>query len=70
MPSQSSFEGEGTFDHWIETVSPDLVRVLGVTVSVVGADRDGVGARKRRIKRGIIFISVVVMEEKLFVEAG
>lgn len=70
MPSQSSFEGEGTFDHWIETVSPDLVRALGVTVSVVGADRDGLRARKRRIRRGIIFIFVEVVEEKAFVEGG
>lgn len=72
MPSQSSFEGEGTFDHLIETVSPDLVRAVGVTVSVAGADRDRVGARKRRIKRGIIFNfrRGGVVEEKLFAEGG
>lgn len=62
MPSQSSFEGDGTFDHLISTTSPDLERVLGAEVSVAGADRDWVGARRRRRrrKRGIIVMVVKI----------
>lgn len=48
-------EGEATSDHWTKTVSPDLFKVLVLTVRV-GLDKDGIGARKKRraISRGIM----------------
>lgn len=48
MPSQSRLEGDDTFDHSITTTSPDLLMVLGDTVSVGEADAD---VKDRKISR-------------------
>lgn len=50
MPSQSSLEGEGTLNHLIKTVSPELFRILGEIVRV-GAEEARVWVKKRRKKK-------------------
>lgn len=52
MPSQSSFEGESTPDHWIVTGSPDLERACGDT-EMETSEAEGVKRRERRRERMI-----------------
>lgn len=60
MPSQSSFEGESTPDHWIVTGSPDLERVCGDT-EMETSKAEGVQRRDRRRERMIEEVTGIII---------
>ena len=51
MPSQSRSEGESTSDHWMVTLSPDRLRVVGETERVASALAEEVKIERKRVKK-------------------
>lgn len=49
MPSQSRLEGVSTSDHWMVTLSPDRLRVLGETERDASALAEEVKIERKRM---------------------